>query len=266
MNDGPQPVERILFLSHADFVELKDRNPRLVSDDRVTVIPYPLVGRWVADEEIKALQAGPNTVLLRDSKSSRYVLAESALLTLALTQAHIFSEVCQLLGATSLKTVEYDTTASSSQVTNKLTANTEASVSPDLSGKKRFSADFAADLQQEVRRHIEASSTFDGGAPDIAAARARAAEFDDVTHALDHLIKLRESELNRIRHHQVQVDFLSTAHKQVDLLLEFVRGLRLALPKETHVNLEAKLTNQFQWSNDTNRKQRFSIEVHFERL
>ncbi|MFC6092477.1 hypothetical protein [Saccharothrix lopnurensis] len=255
------PADRVLFLSHADYVELKDRHPRLIKDDQVTVVPYPLLGKWVADERIRDVRASPNTVLMRDVRSGGYVPVESALTTLALAQAHVFTEVCQLLGATSLRTVESDREVGETAVTDRSTRDVSASLTPGVSAGWGSDTDFALGLRKEVRRDIEAGSTFAGGAPDIEGARA--AEFDDVTRALGHLITLREFRTNPIRHYRAQVDFLSVAHKQVDLLLEFARGLSAVLPKRGELSLDVTLTNRFRWSTDTNRQQRFSIEVSF---
>jgi hypothetical protein len=258
--------DRIVFLAHQDYVRIKDTHPGLLSDDRVTVVPFPLLGDWVADDRLRGAPAAPDAVLLRDPRTGRYALAEAALFTLALTQAHAFSEVCQLLGATHLRTVEYDLDVRGTKVGNTLKAG--LTVSAGAGGipgdrDKSLTADFAADLRSEVLRSITASSSFSGGAPDIDGARAKAAEHPDVANALDGLIAMRASRTNHLRHHEVQVDFLGETHRQIDLLIAYAKRLALALPKGMTAGLEAKLSNQFTWSTESNRRQKLSIEVTF---
>jgi hypothetical protein len=258
--------DRIVFLSHRDYVRIKDHHPDLLADDRVTAVPFPLLGGWVADEDLRGVPAAPDTVLLRDPRSGRFAPAEAALFTLALTQAHAFSEVCQLLGATHLRTVEYDVDLDHTAVDNTFTAGLRATRGAKRKARERgtgLTADFAADLRRAVLRSIEASSTFAGGPPDIAGATARAAEHPDVANALHGLISMRSSTTNQLRHHRVQVDFLGETHRQVDLLLDFAKRVSLALPKGASAGLEATLNNRFTWSNDASRQQKLSIEVTF---
>jgi hypothetical protein len=258
--------DRIVFLSHQDYVRLKDHHPQLLSDDRVAAVPFPLIGGWVADERLSDVPAAADTVLLRDPRTGRFAPAEAALFSLALSQAHAFSEVCQLLGATHLRTVEYDVDVHHTKVDNKLTTGLAASVSAKETTSERgtgFTADFGADLRRAVLRSVEASSSFAGGMPDIDGARAKAAEHPDVANALSGLISMRASTTNRLRHHQVQVDFLGETHRQVDLLLDYAKRVSLALPKGTTANLEGKLNNRFTWSTEANRQQKLSIEVTF---
>lgn len=258
--------ERIVFLSHQDYVQIKDAHPELLSDDRVTVVPFPLLGDWVADDRLREVPAAPDTVFLRDPRTGRFAPAEAALFTLALTQAHAFSEICQLLGATHLRTVEYDVDLRETRIVNKLKAGLTFSAGANGATRDRdtgLTTDFTADLRRAVLRSITASSSFAGGAPDIDGARARAAEHPDVANALNGLITMRASTTNQLRHHEVEVDFLGETHRQIDLLIDYAQRLSVALPKGVKASLEGKLSNRFSSSTDAKRRQKLSIEVTF---
>jgi hypothetical protein len=74
---------------------------------------------------------------------------------------------------------------------------------------------------------------------------------------------MRSSRDNGARKVSVKVDFLSEAHRQVDVLLDYARTLSAALGAGAAAGLEARLGNRFRWASETNRHQSFSVEVTF---
>ncbi|MFC4857255.1 hypothetical protein [Actinophytocola glycyrrhizae] len=255
--------DRVVFLSHADYVDVLDHHPQILKDDRIVVVPSPLIGSWVADQEIAAVESAPNTVLLRDAGSDKLVPAESALRTLALSRVYAFIEVCQLLGATSLRTTELDESTMNAHTTNQFGAGSTDPVTSKGSTILGVTADFAAGLRREVRSRIEAVGTFAGSAPDVPAAEAVVARYEDLSQALGSLIKLRSARANTMRRLEVRVDFLSATHSEMDLLLGFDQGLGTALGRNSQLGLVARLRNQFHRDSDATRHQTMSIEVVF---
>ncbi len=260
---APARPDRVVIISHADYVRIKDDHPELLHDDRATVVPYPLVGAWVADRELIAAAPRPDTVLVRDPLGAHgYLAAERAAHVLALAQAHAFNRVCQLLGATSVRIVEYDSRDARTSVTNRLSAGVARSGTGSAT-RRALSADVEYDSATELRRYVETTGRWRGGEPDVAAAREALAGFHDTSGALANLVEMRAAS-NRLHDYRVHVDFFDDVRRQLDLVVELAASLRLALGRSRPGAIEAKLHDRFQLTRARTRRESFLVEVRFD--
>jgi hypothetical protein len=262
---GPaERPDRVVIISHADYVRIKDDHPELLHDDRATLVPYPLIGEWVEDRELVVAGPRPDTVLVRDPVGGRgYLVAEQAEHVLALAQAHAFNRVCQLLGATSVRIVEYDSRDERTAMSNRLSAGVTAMKRTASAAKRGLSSDIAYDSASELRRYVETNGRWRGGEADIAAAREALSGFDDTSGALANLVDMRAA-TNQLHDYRVHVDFFHDVRRQLDLVVELVASLRLALGRKRPGVLEAKLHNRFRLTRERARHESFLVEVRFD--
>ncbi len=259
--------DRLIVVARDDYVQVTDDKPDLIQDDRVTLVPIPLLGRWTQFHELTGLDLSAGDVFVRDpDEPGRYVPVSEAPGKLAQRRLRLLRTVCQHLGATSLVIRQFDTQTAQTKASNDLTADvrgTHARGKDKLSARRGLAVNLAWQSEEQLRLEIEAAGRWQGGPVDIDAARkAVAAHGSAADPDILTLIDQRAVRGNQLTTHQVTIDFRHEVTKHISLIAELTAGLEAIIGKKT-LGTAGKLTNVVDWSQQTTRLGRFTLEVSF---
>ena len=265
----PRLADRLLVVARRDFVQVMDNQPELLKDERVTVVPIPLLGRWMDFAELRAVDLAAGEVLIRDSHTSGFVSAQHALESAGREKSRLLLAVCRLLGATALRSRESESTENSSELGNQLTV----AATSRYTGRERtdeaaeqgrdLSLKMAANVRRKLRTEIETQGRWTGSDPDIAAAEAAVEGMrESLVAEIRTMIDQRVHADNATRYLGVTVDFFSELHRDFSLVAEVASGLKAAFG-EHKLELSTRLDNTLEWTQLITKSGTFAMEVWF---
>lgn len=264
-------TDRLMVVSRDDYVYVRDENPELLKDDRVTIVPVPLLGRWIEFPELRNADLSAGEVLVRDpDDAGRYLPAQEALSKVSRARCRLFLNVCQHLGAKLLKVRQFDSRSDENIVNNRFHAGATAAITSSdgkntdkIDHERGFSAALAGEVRRQLRAEIETNGRWRGGDPDIMAARNVIADHEKtVDSEISTLIEQRESPHNPISSYSVNIDFFGELHRHFSLLAELARRFEATIGNES-LSVGAKMSNAFEWNNVVTQQGKLAIEVWF---
>ncbi|WP_326943676.1 hypothetical protein OG439_27355 [Amycolatopsis sp. NBC_01307] len=259
--------DRLVIVARDDYVQVADDKPGLIQDDRVTLVPVPLLGLWTQFQELNGLDLSVGDAFVRDPDDpGRYVPVSEAPNRTAQRRLRLLRTVCQHLGATSLAIRQFDARSAQTKWGNDLTADvrdTLAHGKDKLSESRGLSTNLAWQSEDQLRLEIEAVGRWQGGPADIDAARkAVAAHGLAVDPDILTLIDQRSVQGNQLTTHQVTIDFRHEVTKHFSLIAELTAGFEATIGKQT-LSAAGKLRNVFDWNQQIARHGHFTLEVSF---
>lgn len=264
-------ADRLIVVSREDYVYVKDENPELLKDDRVTIVPVPLLGRWIEFPELRNTGLSVGEALVRDPDDpGRYVLAQDALRKVSRVQCRLFINVCRHLGAKSLRIMQSDSRSDEKTLKDTFHAGATATVTrfnskdtDKIDHERGFSATLAGDVRRQLRAELEANGRWHGSDPDITAARnAISGHEKTIDSEIFTLIEQREPSRNPIKSYKLDVDFFSELHRHFSLLAELASRFEATIGGES-LSAGATMSNAFEWRNVISQQGKLAIEVWF---
>lgn len=263
-------ADRLLVVSRGDYVYVMDEKPELLADERVTIVPVPLVGRWIEFDDLRDVDLSVGEALVRDPRgASGFVPIQDALDVVSREKSRIFLSVCQYLGAKVLRVKESDSRSDNRTLSNVLKVGGRAAITgpggkPDSVEQDRsLSATLASDVRRQLRMDIETNGRWEGGEPDIEAARTVVKGHERVLESeVSTLIDQRAVASNQINYYSVTIDFFSELHRHFSLIAEVAGNLKSTVAGHT-LSLSAKLENTFEWNRQVTQSGTLAIEVWF---
>jgi hypothetical protein len=260
--------DRLIIVSRDDYVQVADDRPELVQDDRVTLVPVPLLGLWTQFRELSGLDLGAGDAFVRDPEHpDQYVAASEAPNRMAQSRLRLLRTVCQHLGAKSLVVRQFDAQSVKTAWSNDLNSDARLSLTDredSMSEKRGVSANLAWQSEDQLRLDIEAIGQWQGGAADIEGARkAVAAHGSTVDQDILSLINERAIPGNPVTSHQVTIDFRQEVSRHFSLIAELTAGIEATIGKQS-LSAGGKLRNVLDWNRQTTRQGRFTLEVSFD--
>lgn len=256
--------DRLIVVARDDYVQVADDKPELIQDDRVTLVPVPLLGLWTQFHELTGLELSVGDAFVRDpDEPGHYVPVSEAPNKMAQRRLRLLRTICQHLGAKSLVVRQFDTRSTQTKWRNDLTADARGTLThgkDKLSESRGLSADLAWQSDDQLHLEIEAIGRWRGGPVDIDAARkAVAAHGSTVDPDILTLIDQRAIPGNPLTTHQITIDF----HHEVTKHFSLIAGFEATIGKQT-LSAGGKLRNVFDWNQQTTRQDRFTLEVSFD--
>ena len=264
-------ADRLLVVSRDDYVYVVDENPELLKDHRVTIVPVPLVGRWMEFPELRDADLSVGAALVRDPDDpGRYVPAEDALLTVAKAKRQLINTVCHHLGATSLKDRQLDSRSGENTLKNTFHAGATAGISSShrkgtdkIDHERSFSADLASKIRSALHIELETKGYWQGGEPNIEAARNVISGHEKtVGNEIIELIDMRASPHNKMTYHSVTIDSFGELHRHFSLLAEIAIQFKSSLGRES-ASTSTRMSNTFEWNEVVTQQGKLMIEVWF---
>jgi hypothetical protein len=265
-----QLADRLMVVSREDYVLMLDENPDLLKDERVTVVPVPLLGRWIEFPELRDADLIPGDGLIRDVDTNRYNSADTALRSTARTKARLLLQVCQHLGAKSVRINEQAATSDEAATANTLKAGMSGTLTEQVgkntdrvNQERELTATLAMNVRRQLRLEIESHGQWPGGEPDIAAAR-KVIEGQDHTidTELHTLIQMRATAHNRVDNYGVTIDFYSELHRHFSLLADLAGRFDATIAKRS-LGIQARLSNTFERNKIASQYGKLAFDVWF---
>ncbi len=264
-------ADRLMIVSRDDYVYVKDENPELLKDDRVTIVPVPLLGRWTEFPELKNADLSEGEALVRDpDDTGRYLPAQEALRQVSRARCRLFLSVCHHLGAKSLRVSQFDSQSDENTLKNTFHSGTTAAITSSdgkdtdkIEHGRGFSANLAGEVRRQLRVDIETNGQWQGSDPDIAAARNVIAGHEKtVGSEISTLIELRASPHNPIDSYSVTTDFFGELHRHFSLLADLASRFAATIGRES-LSVGMKMNNAFEWNKVVTQQGKLAIEVWF---
>ena len=264
-------ADRLVIISQNTYVLIADDYPEMLKDNRVTVVPIPLLGSWIELAQLRKLELAVGDVCVRDPDDpTGYVSPQEASIHSSRAQGRLLLRICQHLGATSLTVRQSSSRSDESRLHNVFRAGTKASATrpttPD-SADQQANRGLAAELSREIRTYIdnavEIASNWQGSPPDIDAAERELREFPGhVDSEIRSLIELRRSTSNWIDSFQLHLDFFSELRRHFALLAEIAEKLEVGIGKQS-MSASASVSNILEWNRLLAEHAQLAIDVSF---
>jgi hypothetical protein len=268
----PEKLEsRLMVVSREDYIRVRDDHPARVQGSHVTIVPIPLLGKWLEFSELRNSELLSGQAYIVDQGNpSRYVPAQKAVRQAALTKSDLLLKVCQALGATSLEATESSTESRTDTVKNRFTADADQSAGhaggkdpATIASGQQISVDLVGELKKQLIVQIQTRGRWEGAPASIEDARKAIEGYsDDTVNDLRMLIDQRESLTNPVHELNREVEFLSELYRDFELLVQAATHFEAGLGPIS-LNEGLKISNAFELHNSQIRQMRLKICVRF---